>query len=84
MIYCLELESLDLSSQEDDRVQTEQEASIAELAGARETGLVREYLGFLAHTRKWWLLPIVALLALTAGLVVLAGTGAAPFIYALF
>lgn len=68
----------------DGEPQTDREASLAELADARESGLIREYFGFLAHTRKWWLLPIVALLALAAGLVILAGTGAAPFIYALF
>ena len=45
---------------------------------------MREDLDFLTYTRKWWLLPIVVLLALAAGLVILAGTGAAPFIYALF
>ena len=73
-----------MSSQENDSRQSEQEASVAKLAEAREPGLVREYFGFLAYTRKWWLLPIVALLALAAGLVILAGTGAAPFIYALF
>ena len=71
-------------STEDHDSLTAQEASIADLAEARESGLVSEYLGFLSHTRKWWLLPIVVLLALAAGLVVLAGTGAAPFIYALF
>ena len=64
--------------------QTEKESALAELAEGREAGIVREYLDFLIHTRKWWLLPIVVLLALAAGLVVLAGTGAAPFIYALF
>jgi hypothetical protein len=73
-----------MNSQDDENRQTDQEASIAQLAEARDSGLVREYFGFLAHTRKWWLLPIVALLALAAGLVILAGTGAAPFIYALF
>ena len=73
-----------MPSEDDHRAQTEQEASIARLAEAHEPGLVREYLAFLSYTRKWWLLPIIVLLALAAGLVILAGTGAAPFIYALF
>lgn len=58
--------------------------SLDELAGERDSGLLSEYFRFMAHTRKWWLLPIVVLLALAAGLVILAGTGAAPLIYALF
>jgi drug/metabolite transporter superfamily protein YnfA len=47
-------------------------------------GLVREVWLFLRHNKKWWLLPILAVLALFALLTLLAGTGAAPFIYTLF
>jgi hypothetical protein len=39
---------------------------------------------FLRHNRKWWLLPILVLLALFGVLMLLAGSGAAPFIYTLF
>jgi len=38
----------------------------------------------LRTTKKWWLVPLLILLALFALLIVLAGTGAAPFIYTLF
>lgn len=47
-------------------------------------GLVREFLQFLGHTKKWWLLPIVAIVLLFGLLVFLSGTAAAPFIYTLF
>jgi hypothetical protein len=55
-------------------------------AGAKEqsTGLVSELLQFLKHNKKWWLLPILIVLALVGVLVVLGGTAAAPFIYTLF
>lgn len=47
--------------------------------------IVRELWGFLRERKKWWLLPIVAMLALMAGLVLLTeGSAIAPFIYALF
>jgi hypothetical protein len=55
-------------------------------AGAQEesTNIVAELLQFLGHNKKWWLLPILIVLALVGVLVVLGGTAAAPFIYTLF
>jgi hypothetical protein len=46
--------------------------------------LLTEFWGFLRTNRKWWLLPIVIVLALMAVLLLLSGTGLAPFIYTLF
>ncbi len=51
---------------------------------AGKGGIVREFWGFLKHNKKWWLLPILGILFLFGVLVVLSGTGAAPFIYTLF
>ena len=56
----------------------EQEAQLA------RTGLAMEFLHFLAHNKKWWLLPIIIVLSLVGLLVVLGGTAAAPFIYTIF
>jgi hypothetical protein len=39
---------------------------------------------FLRDNKKWWLLPILGALLLFGALVLLSGTGAAPFIYTLF
>ena len=50
----------------------------------RRPSLVVEFLGFLRHNKKWWLLPIVITMLLLGLLVVLGGSGAAPFIYTLF
>ena len=44
----------------------------------------RELLMFLQHSRKWYLIPIVVVILGMSLLIVLAGTGAAPFIYTLF
>jgi len=46
--------------------------------------LCREFLQFLAHNKKFWLLPIVIVLLLLGLLIILSGTPAAPFIYTLF
>ena len=47
-------------------------------------GVVREFVDFLRHNKKWWLLPIVLVLLLVGELVVLSSSAAAPFIYTLF
>ena len=54
-----------------------------EAANSR-TGLLREFVYFLAHNKKWWLAPILLVLLLFGLLLVLGGTAAGPFIYPLF
>lgn len=44
-----------------------------------------EFWGFLRHRKKYWLAPILIMMALLGSLLVLAQSSAvAPFIYALF
>jgi Family of unknown function (DUF5989) len=49
-----------------------------------QESLLREFLSFLAHNKKWWMLPIVIVMLLLAILIWLSQTAAAPFIYNLF
>lgn len=44
--------------------------------------LAAEFLYFLAHSKKWWLLPILLVLGGVALLAVFSASGIAPFIYA--
>jgi hypothetical protein len=45
----------------------------------------REFWGFLRVRKKYWLVPILVIVALFGGLIVLtSGTAVAPFIYTLF
>jgi hypothetical protein len=47
--------------------------------------LVSEFWQFLKVRKKWWLLPIVVVLALVGALLVFAqGSALAPFIYTIF
>ena len=46
--------------------------------------LVREFLAFLVEEKRWWLVPLCLVLLVLGGLVVLSGTGAGAFLYALF
>jgi hypothetical protein len=46
---------------------------------------VREFWGFMRARKKFWLLPMLAMLLILGGLLILAQTSAiAPFIYSLF
>lgn len=58
--------------------------AFASEAEADSVGLVAELVAFLRDNKKWWLLPILVVLFMVGVLVVLGGTGAAPFIYTLF
>lgn len=50
----------------------------------RTQSLVGEFWQFIFENKKWWLLPIVLVLLSIGMLMLLAGSGAAPFIYTLF
>ena len=49
-----------------------------------DAGFIAEMVGFLKDNKRWWLTPIIVFLLLLGLLLVLASTGAAPFIYTLF
>ena len=72
----------DPKPERDDR--SEAAAEFSREAEAAQTGIVSEFVDFLAHNKKWWLTPIILVLMLFGLLIILAGTGAAPFIYTLF
>jgi len=47
--------------------------------------LAKEFFAFIAHEKKWWMIPLVVVLLIVGGLVLFAGSSAlAPFIYPLF
>lgn|GEM_PF-399082 len=47
-------------------------------------GTLAQIWAFLCENKKWWLLPILICLLLFGVLLLLAGSGAAPFIYTIF
>ena len=53
-------------------------------ASDKQGGIVAEFIGFLKQNKKFWLLPLIVVMLLLAGLLVLSSTAAAPFIYTLF
>ena len=58
--------------------------SFEQEAQEESKGLLREYVDFLRHNKKWWLIPIIIALLLVGVLIVLSSSAAAPFIYTLF
>lgn len=47
--------------------------------------IISEFIKFLVHNKKWWLLPIVLVLMILGVLIILTqGSAVAPFIYTLF
>ena len=60
------------------------QSTLEDYANQPQAGIVREFLDFLVHNKKWWLAPIILVLLLVGLLVLLGGTGAAPWIYTLF
>jgi hypothetical protein len=49
----------------------------------KQLSLLGEFLVFVVENKKWWLIPILLVLALFGLIIILASTGAAPFIYTL-
>lgn len=60
------------------------EDEFARSAEKPQGSIVAEFIDFLKHNKKWWLLPILLVLLLVGVLVVLGTTAAGPFIYTLF
>lgn len=48
------------------------------------SSFIAEFWDFTCNNKKWWLTPVIVLLLLAGVLVVLSGSGLAPFIYTLF
>ena len=63
---------------------SEPKKSLEELNEEPSLPLYKEFVLFLMENKKWWLIPILLVLALMGLLVALSGSAVAPFIYPLF
>jgi Family of unknown function (DUF5989) len=64
--------------------ESNKEQDFERMADEAQPGLAAEFIDFLSHNKKWWLLPILLVVGLLGVLAIFAGSGAAPFIYTLF
>lgn len=60
------------------------EQKFEEIASSGRKGVAGEFVDYLRHSKKWWMLPILIVMGGVGILVLLAGTPVAPFIYTLF
>lgn len=65
-------------------VDNRNDADFATAARSGRRSMVGEFWYYIRAYRSWLVVPILLALALLGGLVTLGGSGAAPFIYALF
>ncbi len=63
---------------------THQDDSFQEASQSARQGLFGEFLGFMSENAKWWLIPFLLVFGLLGIALLVAGTGAAPFIYTMF
>jgi hypothetical protein len=63
---------------------SDRESEFEAAAKEERRSLLREYVEFLRAEKKYWLIPIVAVLLALVLIVTLGGTAAAPFIYTIF
>ena len=66
------------------RHQADEPKGFADLANTRPPTFLQELWHLLVTHRSWLLVPIIAAILILGVLVMLSGTGAAPFIYTLF
>lgn len=55
-----------------------------QLSRQKRNSLAAEFIEFLKHNKKWWLLPVLIILLGLGLLVLLSSSAIAPFIYPLF
>lgn len=60
---------------------TDAKQDFAAQAEQKAPGFLAELSAFLSEKKKWWLAPVLIVLLLVGVLLVLAGTGIAPFLY---
>ena len=53
-------------------------------AEEKQMGFFTEFWCFIRDNKLWWITPIVLVLLLFGAVVILGGTGVAPFVYTLF
>ena len=60
---------------------SKQAQAFAQQSEETPSGIIREFWDFLRYSKKWWLTPVILVLAFVGLFVLLSATAAAPFLY---
>ncbi|NLW84326.1 MAG: hypothetical protein GXY41_07995 [Phycisphaerae bacterium] len=63
---------------------SDQKNEFEQLSQQKRMSLIGEFIEFLKHNKKWWLLPILIILLGLGLLVLLSSSAVAPFLYPLY
>ncbi|MDQ8202624.1 DUF5989 family protein [Pelagicoccus sp. SDUM812003] len=63
---------------------SKKDRTFLEASQEKQQGMFAEFWDFLRNNKKWWLTPIIVSILIISALIVIGGSGAAPFIYSLF
>jgi len=61
-----------------------QKSAFEQAAQQRAPNVIVEFMDFLLHNKKWWLIPIILVLLVFSVFIALTSSALAPFIYVLF
>jgi len=71
-------------SQEEQPQQSTPKSEFEAASEEKRLSLHQEFWVFITENKAWWMIPILLVLSFVGVLLMLASTGAAPFIYTLF
>lgn len=63
---------------------TEPRVDFEEAARRKRRSFAGDLLGFALATKKYWLIPLLFILLVLAGIILLGQTALGPFVYAIF
>ena len=66
----------------EEKTETENKTEFEQLREEKQLSLIQEFVLFLREEKKWWLIPIILVLALVSVLSLMGGS--LPFIYTVF
>lgn len=62
----------------------QQKTEFEKMGEEKRLTLLQEFAVFIMENKKWWLIPILAVMFFVGLVVVLSSTGLAPFVYTIF
>ena len=75
---------MNVNSESEDATDGQTDAEFQRLSEEKPQPLFAEFVDFLWHDKKWWLMPIVVVLLVISLFIVLTNSVVGPFVYVFF